>query len=184
MVENFEYFTENVSIPVSIGSDVNFFEGLSKEDFFRFYSGGKKSLRWTYNGKIVIIEDPDASIIGYPSLDMEYVIAIYTEEISRNYSPPKNAVVYREDGSLHKQLTIPHFQSKVVLDRLKINNDENPPLGKKYPGILFFDHVSWQKLENDIVVAIRIIYDQEWYETVEINPATAKFGKCLDSGRL
>jgi hypothetical protein len=172
---------------IGFGLGVSYFPLIGKtKDGGKIYdsiSGEVKGVKWKYGNNEVLLFSQNLVNMVYPSIDLQYVVVIYLSPGSE-FKAPKNAVVYSANGNLFSVLTPPPFQSRLILENLKNNGDDNPPSNLKYEGALFFDHVSWQKNNDEIVTAIRVIYDREWYETVVFHPETGKFGECLDSGRL
>jgi hypothetical protein len=178
-IENFSFFNSTgVELKVDFGYQIDdIFKNNSEENVQNFYDGSAKGVKWTYNGKEVVI---NRCFFAYPSADENYIIAIYPLE-DKGFPSPNNAVVYNLDGSLHKVLTPPRLVSQLAIDRLGI---DNPP--KPYaPDSIFFNNVKWDKDNNGkIVTSVWIGYDREWHENRVLIPATGEFGECLGSGRL
>lgn len=146
-------------------------------------SGDIMGVKWVYEDSEVLLFSRNLITHVYPSVDLLYVIVIYSA-LSGNFRAPRNAVVYDAKGGLHKVLTPPAFTSKLVIENLKINGHRNPPLSLEYDGALFFDSISWQTHNDKTVTVARIVYDKEWHETRVLYPETCDFGECVHSGRL
>ncbi|MFY8035687.1 MAG: hypothetical protein ACOVMQ_00900 [Cyclobacteriaceae bacterium] len=174
-------------VQIGFGIGVSYFPLIGEtKDGGKIYDvirGEAKGVKWKYNNNEVLLLSQNRINMVYPSVNLQFVIVIYFSR-SSEYKAPNNAVIFSANGNLLSILNPPPFQSTFLLQKLRSNRHDNPPLDLKYDGALFFDNVSWLKNNDEIVTAVRIIYDCEWYETVVYYPETGMFGECLDSGRL
>lgn len=178
-IENFSFFNSTgVKLKVDFGYQIDdIFKNNLEENVRDFYDGSAKGTKWTSNRKEVII---NRCFFAYPSVDENYIIAIYPLE-DKEFPSPNNAVIYKSDGSLHKVLTPPKLISQLAIDRLGSNN---PPKSFAIDSV-FFNNVKWEKDSfGKIVTSVWIGYDREWHEDRVLDPTTGEFGECLGSGRL
>lgn len=182
MISCLKFFDESGNeIMVGIGYQQDLYSIKEIRDdgaIIRDYLPGKtKGAKWTSNRKEVII---NRCYFAYPSVDENYIIAIYPLE-DKEFPSPNNAVIYKPDGSLHKVLTPPKLISQLAIDRLGSNN---PPKSFAIDSV-FFNNVKWEKDSfGKIVTSVWIGYDREWHEDRVLDPTTGEFGECLGSGRL
>ncbi len=117
-IENFSFLNSTgVELKVDFGYQIDdIFKKNSEENVKKFYDGSAKGVKWTYNRKEVVIE---GCFFAYPSVDENYIIAIYPLE-DKEFPSPNNAVVYNLDGSLHKVLTPPKLISRLAI----VNTDK------------------------------------------------------------
>jgi hypothetical protein len=173
---------EGMVIPLSIGYQEDDFSYVSKEEKLAYInSGSKESYSWEYRGEKIIIEDPNASVYGYPTVDMNFMIVIYTG-LNGEFSPPHNAVVYNLDGSVHKVLEIPKLVSPKIIEKIKEEKHSNPPIEDNRYGHygmgLEFVGFGWKKdKDGNLVNTISIKYLGEYGEWRIFNPITGEFGE-------
>jgi len=181
-----QFNDEGMVIPLKIGYRVNMFDNVSKQQYAAYInSPSKQSVSWVYHGRKIILQDQNSSITAYPSVDLQYVIAIYKGLESEN-KPPCNAVIYKADGTLHTVLKIPVLQSENILKRISFNKDSNPPFeSSSFEGGLLFDNYDWWKNEQGIIIdRVRIIYDRDWIEWRQLNVKTGEIGAYIGQGKL
>jgi hypothetical protein len=181
-----KYNEHKMLIPVSIGYKKSEYDNVTKEkaqEYINCYS--KQSYSWIFAGIKIILEDKKTSIKAYPSINLQYIIAIY-KGLEGKYKPPTNAVVYNADGSVYKILKMPILESENILKKIAFNNDSNPPLeASPYEGGLFFSNFDWWKNDQgEIINRIQIIYDSDWIEWRELDLKTGEVGRYLGQGRL
>ena len=183
MIQNFRVVTKNgLCAFVDVGGEVFFKKNQPKELLMEVVNTYNSGIQWESKGLTVTLLN-DKSIIGYPSIDLNYVIAIYFGK-DEEFFPPHNAVIYNADGSIHKVLQVPALKSDFLLNRIRFNKDNNPALEiAQFEGGIYFSQFSWKKHNNKIVNAIDICYDREYYESQILNPETGEFGDCLFSWR-
>lgn len=149
---------------VNIGECVSHYEGVGAE-LINYQHG----LKWEYNGRQILLFEKNVRIIGYPSVDMSYVVAVYFGN-SRRYPIPNNCVVYNLDGSIHKLITTP----------LLMTPDDNGRYNKGY----CFSNIIWYKKTNNELTLSLIVEEENWswipwYEVIEFDPKIGKFGELL-----
>lgn len=178
MIEDFSFQKGELIIPISLGYRLSIFEKVEDNLANKFVnSSSSQIVKWINIKKEIQIR---RSFFAYPSVDMNYVIAIYSE-IDLEYPSPNNAVIYNADGSLHKILTPPKLISKLAIERL---GENNPPQSYA-PDSLFFNHVKWDKdSKGDLITSVWIGYHREWHENRVLNPVTGEFGECIGFGRI
>ncbi len=179
LIENFSFFNSTgVELKVEFGYQIDdVFKNNSEENVQNFYNGSVKGVKWIYKKKEVVINRCN---FAYPSVDENYIIAIYPLE-DKEFPSPNNAVIYRPNGSLHMVLTPPKLISQLAVNRLGPDNPPDPYT----PDSIFFNHISWDKDNSgNLVTSVWIGYDREWHENRVLNPTTGEFGECVGSGRL
>src|SRR5690554_5007118 len=70
------------------------------ELYEKFIHGRYNYILWEYKGNPISVKMANCHIIGCPSIDMQYVIAIFSGDQAED-PPPNNAIVYNADGSIH-----------------------------------------------------------------------------------
>ncbi len=178
MIKDFSFLKGELIIPLALGYRCSIFENVDDNLANKFVNTASiQVVKWINDNKEIQI---DRSFFAYPSIDMHYVIAMYSQ-IDPVYPSPNNAVIYTANGSLHKILTPPKLISKLAFERLGENNPPQPYA----PDSLFFNHVNWDKdSKGNLVTSVWIGYDREWHENRVLNPETGEFGECIGSGRL
>lgn len=188
MICNFKLFNNNgVKIPVDIEYPISYFKNVDNKVFGEYYDGSKKGISWEYMDEEITIKDSVKSLIGFPTVDLKYVVVIYSgsDRQGHPYNSPNNAVIFNLNGTVHKRLEIPKLEATTIVNRIKYFNEANPPLeAANYEGGLLFDSFSWHENGVGLVNQIRIIYDREWIEFRELIPETGEIGKLLGSGKL
>jgi hypothetical protein len=171
---------------IQVGINETYFKLLEKRPdgamIFDYLQGQYVGVKWRYGKNDVLISSDNIISHVYPSHNLKYMIVVYNNYST--YKTPYNAIVYNEDGSIHKILTPPPFRSKLILDRLKIDNVKNPPLHIREDGV-YFDGISWgHNSKKQLVTLIDIGYDREYIETRVLYPKTGEFGELLSARRL
>lgn len=177
---------EGMVIPLKLGYRTGIFDNVTKQESRDYVnSPSKQSVSWIYNGRKIILQDKNTSVIAYPSVDFKYVIAIY-KGLNSEYKPPSNAVIYKANGKIHKILKIPVLESENILKRISFNKDSNPPFESSiFEGGLLFDNCDWGKNEEgNLIDRVRIIYDRDWIEWRVLNVKTGEIGKYIGQGML
>lgn len=169
-------------IPISLGFQKSEYEFVSKQaalEYINCYS--KESFSWEFNNKKIIISDNEVSVIGYPTVGMDYMIIIYQGD-NGQHRPPSNAVIYNLDGSIHKILSVPPFISDRLIKRIAENGDSNPPTKLPHPELIpVFKGFSWDKdKDGNIFNYISIAYDRDYGEGRKLNPETGEIGELVD----
>lgn len=184
MIEKFvEFNGEGIEVPYNLTYPLSK-KDMSKELYLKYInSPSRQGIAWVHDGKEIKIKDDKASIQGFPTTDMNYVVAVYLG-LDGEFKPPRNAVIYNLDGSIRKVLEIPSFISDKLCKRLSFLEQENPPLSwAAYEGQLFFGGFGWYKKDDGKVVNfISIVMERESFEQRELDPQTGIFGECLGSG--
>jgi Immunity protein 49 len=184
VIENITLFNNhNMFIPIKIGFGVDMYQNVSKQeslDYINCYS--KQCISWEYSGKKIVLEDSKASIEAYPTVDSKYMVAIY-KGIDGKFKPPKNAVIYNLDGSIHKILEMPKLLAERSLAHIEKNKFSNPPLElAKYKDGLSFGGFGWDKdKEGNLLNYISIQFDQDYVEGRQLNPVTGEIEGLLSS---
>lgn len=184
MIKDFYMANINgVKVPVSFENHPDIFKDIDSKIYNQLHDGSRKGVNWIYNEKEISLFDNEVSIQGFPTTDMNYVVAVYLG-VDGEFKPPQNAVIYNMDGSVHKILEIPPFISDKLCKRLSFLEQENPPLPwATNEGGLFFGGFGWIKKDDGKVVNfISIVMERESFEQRELNPQTGIFGGCLGSG--
>lgn len=134
-----------------------------------------KHVEWESVQGIVSIAD-DEKVVGYPSHDMKYFVAIYTDQ-SNVHPAPQNAVVFAEDGTLHLIPKVPELVSDLLLQmQAKVNYT---------PAYFSFLQCGWDiDSKGNLITAMMILFDEQWVEKRVFDPSTGVFGACLGSWRL
>lgn len=187
MLKNFKLFNTNgIEIPVDVEYPIEFFKNVDDKTFSKFYDGSRKGISWEYEGGKTVLQDPIKSISGFPTVNLKYVVAIYSgSKQGHPFEYPNNAVVYNLDGTVHAALEIPKLESPNIVSRIAFFKENNPPLEvAKYEGGLYFDSFGWYESDNRLHDRIRIVYGREWLEFRELFPETGEVGKLLGGGRL
>jgi hypothetical protein len=187
MLKNFRLFNTNgIEIPVDVAYPIEFFKNVDHKTFNEFYDGSRIGISWEYEGGKTALRNPDKSILGFPTVDLKYVVAIYSgSKQGHPFEYPNNAVVYNLDGTINVVLGIPKLESATIVNRIEFFKENNPPLeAASYEGGLFFDNFDWYKSDTELHNRIRIIYDREWLEYRELFPENGEIGKLLGGGRL
>src|SRR5690606_9658471 len=131
-------------------------------------------IKWIYGNKDIILINNDV-IFGCPSIDMRYVIAIYSGD-QEEYTPPNNAVIYNADGSIHKVLKAPILVSDAAKNQGWYKRQLDTTIG--------FTGVDWKtdsKGQKVVVMEISDHYYKIMKEYRVLDPETGKFGECVDS---
>lgn len=182
---DFKVFKSNIKIPIKMGILINL-EDLADANLVEKYrsSSFKTGIMWTYDNQIITKKNENVNIIGRPTTDFKYIVAVYMG-INGEYNPPQNCAIYNLDGSIHKILEIPSLKSPIAIKRLEFLNEQNPPTyvaNFGYP--INFSGCGWEKLEDGkIVNFIAIDYDGELWETRVLDPETGEIGDLIHYGK-
>jgi len=173
MVEDFQIISnDGLNMKINVGYNVSPYEGVSFELRSKIlYEGKDIGIKWMNASEEIVKMKAGTSIIGYPSADLKYIISIW---FLKNEELPSedNAMIYNANGSLHMNLV----QPTLISDLAKQRN------GRVYS---HFQEVSWEKnVKGEIVTAVKIAFDRDWFETRELEPATGKFGDVIACGRI
>lgn len=176
MIKDFFYCNDSgARLQLNLGGEALFFDrDYETGSVNKYFDGSKKSIAWTNGNESINISAERANVKGYPSPDLNYVIAIYWGD-DDEFNPPCNAVVYNADGSIFKKICVPGLVS------------EDAQKWEKYivQNALFFEDVNWYKnKQGENVIGIRFSQPAPVYffETREFIPVTAAFGAVLASG--
>jgi hypothetical protein len=186
MIEDFIFFNSEVSIPISIKYPIDLEESATKDNVDKYINGRSNyGIAWKHNGIQVLLQNSSGSIKGFPSINLNFIVAIYHGTAS-NYPPPNNAVIYQPDGTVHKVLKMPELLSPLITGRLKKLGIPNPPTEwSSHEDGLRFDGFMWKKNESgELVDVISILCDREMWESRILEVKLGKIGNCLDYGRL
>jgi hypothetical protein len=186
MIKDFTFFNKEVSIPVNLEYPVDLTKNADRSLVQKYVnSPSKNGIRWKNKGQEIVIEDPSASVRGFPSTDLLYVVAVYYG-LNGKYKPPANALIYTLDGKIHKILEIPALISDNITRLLQASKSPNPPVNfAGYEGGLEFNGFAWRKNPaGELVNSISILYDREWWESRTLDPESGEIGGCINSGRL
>lgn len=181
MISDFRYITNTgISLKVNLGGETffdkqDFINGLVK-DYHNITKG--YGIMWRHNETEIKLIGLEKKIIGYPSIDLNYVIAIYIGEEELLYKRPCNAIVYDADGKMHRQLCVPKLVSNHAKERKKwwVSEDKET---------LHFNAVKWMRDKNGQlknVMEIREYYTGILFEDRIIDPESGTFGECVGSG--
>lgn len=184
MISDFSITNNNgVKVYVDFKNHPDIFKDVDPATYNSLHDGSKKGIGWTYDGKEINLSDKNVSIQGFPTIDFNYVVAVYLG-LDGEFTPPRNAVIYHADGSIHKILGIPPFISEKLIKRLQFLKQENPPLSwAEHEGELCFGGFGWDKKDDGkLVNFISVLMERESYEQKELDPQTGSFGECLGSG--
>lgn len=173
MIQNFRYCnSSNICINIFLGAGM--FNDISKELFNKFYDGSLKQTEWDFLDRHIVLKSNTQSVLGYPSLDKNYVIAVYHGD-DGEYLSPGNAVIYHADGSLHKVLIVPPLISDAA-KRWGIYK-------RKSSEGLFFTNVCWKltkKYELALAMQIEQVGGRGIFKEVRIlDPQSGTFGECI-----
>jgi hypothetical protein len=186
MIEDFIFFNSEVSIPIVIKYPIDLEERATKDKVDRYINGRSNyGISWVHNGSKIVLHHSSGSIKGFPSTDLNFIVAIHHGSENK-YHPPNNAVIYNLDGTVHKVLEMPELLSPLIRDRLKNVGLPNPPIewSTNEDG-LKFDGFMWEKNKSgELVDAISILCDREMWEYRILDVISCKVGECLSYGRL
>ncbi|WP_018478722.1 hypothetical protein [Pontibacter roseus] len=181
MISQLKFFDDlgnDLLIGIGYNTDIFPIKEIRKDGvIIRNYLEGKTSgIKWLSGNQEVI---KSRCFFGYPSVDLNYIIAIYSIEDSE-FPSPNNAVVYTANGMLHKVLSPPEFASRHLVSNLK-----EIPTESFTPDSVFFDQVRWrQNREGEIATTVRFIYNRDWFEERILDPETGELGECISSGKI
>lgn len=176
MINKFSYNNKNgISFQVNIGGKFIFFEKDYEDKFSIFFDGSDKGISWLNKGTIIQLWSNNGDVTGLPSIDMQYVIAIYKGE-GVEYQTPRNGIIYNADGSLHKVLKVPLLISESAKQRGWYKKQPDETIG--------FTGVDWKKDKNGQMVVVMEISELPFQILKEyrvLDPETGEFGECIAS---
>ena len=172
MIEKFGVITRTGELLEScLRLNTNMYNNTKDEISLRFFNTKGNGIYWISEGKEISIFSNSGNIIGYPSSDLIFIVAVYHPVNNYDFSAPHNAVIYNADGSIYLQLK----QQKLISDFAKKS--------KLKPSELFFDEVGWSKdCKGDVVTAITIGFNRDFREERVLNTKTGELGELLSSG--
>ncbi|KFF05616.1 hypothetical protein [Flavobacterium reichenbachii] len=179
MIKNWKKKNENgISISIDIYQPhLFYFDKVDKNTSSDFLKGTKFGIAWEYNGNEINIFDKNGTVEGFPTANLEYVIAIFKNSIL--YPNPNNAVIFNLDGSFKKVIRIPNFKSEIILQEIKRGKKSNPPLDNDE---LYFSkysrHIDKEGIEIDI---LDINYSLEYSESQILDSETLELTDFLKS---
>jgi hypothetical protein len=179
MIKNWKKTNENgIQIPIDIlAPHLFYFDKIDKNLKNEFLKGKRFGIAWEYNGTEVSVFDNEGSVEGFPTANLQYVIAIFRN--SNLYPNPNNAVIFNLDGSLNKVLQFPEFKSEIILTEIEKNNQTNPPLDNHR---LSFNKYSRQTNNQNIELDIlEINYDLEYSESQILDSDTLELSHLFKS---
>jgi hypothetical protein len=173
MIEEFGYTNaQHQVLLVNLSAEGDFFVDTDRASRLAYFNSVTKGICWLYNGQKKSITENGLVITGFPTVEKDKIVVVYPKDHG-TYAAPGNAILYNADGSMDRQLKIPALASEHAKSVKKSDLEDG-----------FFESVRWEKnAEGDVVVAVRIGFDWDWYESRILNPSTGEFGVCLTSGR-
>lgn len=148
--------------------------GLNRE-VKKYMYAKTRGIKWIADNKEYMIYQEGVKIYGIVTPDQEKLVIVYPAEHAQ-YSAPGNAVIHHADGSIFRLLTCPEPISELGRQRKRYMNYTGPFR-------LYFGGAIWKRNTNsDILLAMNIGFDLEYFETRELNYITGEFGSCLNSG--
>ncbi|AZA74939.1 hypothetical protein [Chryseobacterium indoltheticum] len=187
MIQIFEVTSASGAIlPVKLEFPLNPFENVDHENYQLYFDSSLQGISWkNEENQRGIINDENVDVIGFPTIDLKYIVAIY-KGINGAFLIPNNAVIYNLDGTIHKVLKITELISERSKKYLEKENLENPPLSlAKYPQGLAFSNFGWRKdINGNLINSISIDFDRDYGEKRELNPETGEIGKVLDDWQI
>jgi hypothetical protein len=182
MITAFHYITDNnVDLKLDLTRDfsargVDLLLGIDNDTRMQFISARSRGIKWLAGEKEYRMYEEGRNLNGIMTPDFNKVVIVYPYDHPQ-FPSPGNAVIYNEDGSVYKQLTCPKPISELGKNR-KINTNAKGSLN------LFFGGVVWDRNERgDIVPAMNIGFDMEYFERRELDYITGEYGACLNSWR-
>ncbi|TPG31345.1 hypothetical protein [Flavobacterium pectinovorum] len=179
MIKNWIKTNENgIQIPIDIfAPHLFYFDKIDKNLKTEFLEGKRFGIAWEYNGTEVSVFDNEGSVEGFPTANLQYIVAIFRN--SNLYPHPNNAIIFNLDGSLKKILQFPKFKSEIILTEIEKNNQTNPPLDDDR--LCFYKYsrqTNDQGIEFDI---LEINYDLEYSESQILDSDTLELTHLLKS---
>jgi hypothetical protein len=171
--------SNNIDLTVDITKDLSNRDVLGGYDMktkINYSTANSKGIKWLAQGNEHTIYSEGMRIHGMVTPDLKKVVAIYPPDNSE-FPSPNNALVYNEDGTVHLTLACPEPISGLIKKSARY-------LRFRQQAKLYIVGAVWKRNEQgDVVMAINIEFDGEYYETRELNYATGEFGACLSSGK-
>ena len=173
--------SDNIDLTVDLTKDLSNGDVLGGYDMktkINYSTAGTKGIKWFTQEKEHTIYSEGMRIHGMVTPDCKKVVAIYPPD-HPEFPSPNNAVVYNEDGTVHLTLTCPVPLSELIRKSARYVSARARQQTK-----LYIAGAVWKRNEQgEVVMAINIEFDEEYYETRELNYATGEFGACLSSGK-
>lgn len=140
------------------------------------------SVLWSYNGVTHEIRDHDNLASEYncllgavPSITQQKIVVLYC--FNPQYKNGCNALIYNADGTVFAQLRKP---DELLSDMGRKNN----PFLMDDKTLEYYE-CGWKRnKDGNLVVCVRIVFNQEWWEDRELDMDTGKLKGLLGEGRL
>ncbi|OQP48079.1 hypothetical protein A4H97_30055 [Niastella yeongjuensis] len=171
--------SNNIDLTVDLTNDLSnrdVLEGYDMKTKINYSTASTKGIKWLAQGKEHLIYSAGMRIHGMVTPDFKKVVVIYPPG-HPEFPSPHNAVVYNENGTVHLILACPEPISELIKKSTRY-------LRYRQQTKLYIVGAVWKRNEQgDVVMAVNIEFDDEYYETRELNYATGAFGACLSSGK-
>lgn len=179
MIKNWKKKNENgISVPIDIHQPhLFYFDKIEKNIKNEFLKGTKFGIAWEYNGTEINIFDKDGTVEGFPTANLQYIVAIFKN--SKLYPNPGNAVIFNLDGSFNKVLRVPKFKSDILLSKIKKSNEQNPPVGSDQ--LYFYKYDRYTTKEGTEIDLLDLNYMLEYSESQILDPDTLELTDYLKS---
>jgi len=139
-----------------------------------YHKSKSTGVTWCSEQNRITLQEPKQHIYGLPSPKMDKVVVIYPGD-HLTFSKSRNAAIYNPDGSLNIHLDRPILISKYWKEYGKKVSESD----------VWYDHISWHKLENgEIVVKVRIGFNRDWYEERVLDTETGELKELIECGRF
>lgn len=185
MINKYTVFNRSgIIIPVDIEYPIDIYKHATGAEYTDFFDSSSKGVQWEFGNKQIVILNEDVDIFAYPTVDQQYVVAVYKGENSQ-FPMPNNTVIYNLDGSIHRVLQIPELLSPKLLENIQKEKHSNPPIEDNRYGHygmgLQFIGFGWKKdKEGNLFNSISIQYAGEYGEWRVLNPESGTFGELVD----
>jgi hypothetical protein len=171
--------SNDIDLTVDITKDLRNRDVLGGYDMktkINYSTASAKGIKWVADEQASTIYSEGMRIHGMVTPDLKKVVVIYPPD-HPVFPSPNNAVVYNEDGTVHLTLACPEPISELIKKNARY-------LRSRQQAKLYIVGAVWKRNEQeDVVMAINIEFDDEYYEARELNYATGEFGACLSSGK-
>lgn len=181
MITGFHYITDNdielvLDLSKDYSSGIDMLEGVNHPTRTKYFTALSKGIKWLVGEKEYTLIDAGMNITGFVTPDHTMMVVVYPYDHPQ-YSSPGNAVIYNEDGTVYKQLSCPKPVSVLA-------KGKNIVMDARGSMLLFFGGVVWDRNQkNEVVMAVNIGFELEYYERRELNYITGEYGACLRSWR-
>jgi len=139
-----------------------------------YHKSKSTGVTWSHGRNRITFLEPKLHIFGLPSPKMDKVVIVYSSGHSI-FNKSRNAAIYNPDGSLSVHLDIPILISKYSKEYGKKASESD----------VWYDHISWHKLENsEIVMKVRIGFNRDWYEERVLDTETGELKELIECGRF